>query len=101
MKTRLKRLLRLLIGWSFILLGVAGLFLPVLQGILFLLIGLIILAPEYAWAQKLLHKLRCRFPRVSEHAHKAHLKVEEKLHRIFHRRDGKTDARENPGHIPE
>jgi uncharacterized membrane protein YbaN (DUF454 family) len=101
LNTRLKRLLRLLIGWSFILLGIAGLFLPVLQGILFLLIGLIILAPEYAWAQKLLHKLQNRFPKIFEHAHQSHLKVEEKLHRIFHRRDGKANARENPGHIPE
>ena len=41
MKTHAKRILLLMVGWSFILLGIAGLFLPILQGVLFLLIGLI------------------------------------------------------------
>ncbi len=55
----------LLIGWAFIVLGILGLFLPVLQGILFLLVGLIILSSEYVWAHKVLTKLRGRFPRVA------------------------------------
>ena len=42
-KQRMKRWGILVAGWAFILLGIAGLFLPVLQGILFLLIGLLIL----------------------------------------------------------
>src|SRR2546427_10937372 len=42
-----KRVLVLIIGWSFILLGIVGLFLPILQGVLFILIGLIILSSEY------------------------------------------------------
>ena len=33
------RILVLVVGWSFILLGVAGLFLPILQGVLFLFVG--------------------------------------------------------------
>ena len=55
----------LIVGWTFIVLGIAGLFLPVLQGILFLMIGLIILSGEYAWARNVLDKLRARFPRVA------------------------------------
>jgi uncharacterized protein len=54
------------VGLAFILLGIAALFLPVLQGILFLVIGLLILSTEYVWAHNLLYKTysslssRCR-----------------------------------------
>ena len=41
-----KRVFIYILGWGFILLGIVGLFLPVLQGILFLLIGLLILSKE-------------------------------------------------------
>lgn len=71
MKARAKRILLLIVGWGFILLGIAGLFLPVLQGILFLLIGLIILSSEYAWAHHLLAKLRAKFPAISRKADEA------------------------------
>ena len=56
--------LTVIVGWTFIVLGIAGLFLPVLQGILFLMIGLIILSSEYAWAHGFVERLRARFPRV-------------------------------------
>jgi hypothetical protein len=39
----LKRSARITIGWSFIVAGIAGLFLPLLQGVLFLMIDLVIL----------------------------------------------------------
>jgi hypothetical protein len=52
-----------------------GLFLPILQGILFLLIGLFILSSEYVWAHHLLSKLRARFPSVSRKADDAAAKV--------------------------
>ena len=47
------------------MLGVIGLFLPLLQGVLFLLIGLFILSTEYVWAQTIAVKdpeplSRCR-----------------------------------------
>jgi uncharacterized membrane protein YbaN (DUF454 family) len=58
----LKRVLILVAGWAFILLGIVGLFLPILQGVLFLLIGLLLLSSEYVWAHHLLGKLRARFP---------------------------------------
>jgi len=57
-------------------LGIAGLFLPFLQGILFLLIGLVILSSEYVWAHKLLHKLRERFPRIAAQMDHARERVE-------------------------
>lgn len=50
----MKRIMILFVGWTFILLGIAGLFLPILQGVLFLLVGLMILSSQYAWARRLL-----------------------------------------------
>jgi uncharacterized protein len=76
-----KRWLILAAGWGFILLGIAGLFLPVLQGILFLLIGLVILSGEYVWAHKLLTKLRARFPRIASRVHEASEKARAFVHR--------------------
>ena len=44
MKKGAKHYLLLALGWIFIFLGILGLFLPILQGILFLAIGLIVLS---------------------------------------------------------
>lgn len=65
MNPKRKRWLILAAGWGFILLGIVGLFLPVLQGILFLLVGLMILSAEYVWAHKVLTKLRDHFPKLA------------------------------------
>ena len=67
----MKRALLIATGWLFIVLGVAGLFLPILQGILFLIIGLLILSREYAWAHNLLLRLQSRFPELSKKAIRA------------------------------
>ncbi len=66
----MKRILLIITGWMFIVLGVAGLFLPVLQGILFIVIGLLILSREYAWARNWLLRLEQRFPQLSRKAHR-------------------------------
>lgn len=65
LQTKFKKITLLLLGWGFILLGVIGLFLPILQGVLFLMIGLLILSSEYVWAHRLLQKIRNRFPAVA------------------------------------
>jgi uncharacterized protein len=53
-------------GWVFIVLGVLGLFLPILQGILFLLIGLALLSavsPRVRlFRQRLRRRARARYP---------------------------------------
>ncbi|MGB9074813.1 MAG: PGPGW domain-containing protein [Terriglobales bacterium] len=82
-----KKALVLVVGWGFILLGIAGLFLPVLQGILFLMIGLIILSTEYVWAHHLLAKIRSRFPKAAEAADRARERATRWLRRI-HGREG-------------
>ena len=81
MRPRVRRFAILLLGWAFILLGIAGLFLPILQGILFLLIGLFILSSEYVWAHHLLEKLKIRFPRIAAQFDRARERAEHWLHR--------------------
>ncbi len=90
MNARLKRASVLVVGWAFILLGIAGLFLPVLQGILFLLIGLFILSSEYVWAHKLLQRLRQRFPGVAAQFDKAKERAEERMGRMLKREKTKV-----------
>jgi uncharacterized membrane protein YbaN (DUF454 family) len=77
-----KRVAVLIGGWMFVILGVIGLFLPILQGILFLLIGLAILSTEYAWANRLLQRIRERFPRLSQKADEAAAKAAAWLQRF-------------------
>jgi uncharacterized protein len=87
MNATAKRWLLLIVGWGFILLGIAGLFLPILQGVLFLVIGLIILSSEYVWAHRLLIRLRLRFPAVGRVADVAATKARRWLWRISGQRE--------------
>jgi uncharacterized protein len=76
-----KQWLILLTGWGFVLLGIAGLLLPVLQGVLFLLIGLVILSSEYVWAHHVLESLQKRFPKLAAHVHTASEKARSRMNR--------------------
>ncbi len=67
MNQGIKRWAVILTGWAFIGLGLVGLVLPVLQGMLFLAIGLVILSTEYVWAHHLLRRLREKFPAAARH----------------------------------
>ena len=87
MRTAFKRAAVLVLGWAFVLLGIVGLFLPVLQGVLFILIGLFLLSSEYLWAHQVLRKVRERFPRVASQFDLAKGKSARWLHRVFGRED--------------
>lgn len=52
------RLLRIISGFGLLGLGIVGLFLPILQGIAFIIAGLLLLAREYHWARNLLNWVR-------------------------------------------
>jgi uncharacterized membrane protein YbaN (DUF454 family) len=82
-----KRVLILIVGWGFLLLGIVGLFLPILQGVLFILIGLIILSSEYVWAHHLLTKLRDRFPKIGKVADQASEKAKAWMQRLSSQRE--------------
>ena len=84
----IKRVAVLTLGWLFILFGIVGLVLPVLQGILFLLIGLALLSTESEIARNVLGRLRARFPRLSERIEFAEDRALEWWNRITRRRDG-------------
>jgi uncharacterized membrane protein YbaN (DUF454 family) len=58
----MKRAALIVVGWMFLLAGAAGLVLPIIPGIVFLLVGLSILSVEYAWARRWIGALRRRFP---------------------------------------
>ena len=56
----------LIIGWLFIVLGILGLFLPVLQGVLFIMIGLAILSSRSEMIKRFLKHLEERYPHHHE-----------------------------------
>jgi len=53
-------------GLSLIVLGIVGLFLPVLQGVLFILAGLAILSSHSPLALRILEALKARLRRVRD-----------------------------------
>lgn len=62
------RLGRIILGFTLLGLGVVGLFLPVLQGIALIVAGLLLLAPEFQWAHRLLEWGKQRW-HAFRHAH--------------------------------
>ena len=58
--------MRHILGWGALLLGIAGLFLPILQGWLFIGIGALLLAPEVPLFARLVCWVEDRFPRLKE-----------------------------------
>ncbi len=66
MQEKVKEIAILVLGWTFIGLGIIGLFLPVLQGILFIMIGLAILSSRSATVQRFLKYLENRYPQYYE-----------------------------------
>ncbi len=60
----LKRAFKITFGWLLVVLGVIGIILPILHGMIFLVGGLLVLSTEYVWADRLLSRLKARFPKV-------------------------------------
>ena len=58
----LKKIVILIVGWFFIGLGILGLFLPILQGILFIMIGLAILSTRSELVKRFLRHIEERYP---------------------------------------
>ncbi len=82
------KLILLVLGWGFVGFGILGLFLPILQGILFLAVGLILLAQVSPRARLLRQRLRRRFPRaagVFDMAEKKAARLLARVARLFRR----------------
>jgi uncharacterized membrane protein YbaN (DUF454 family) len=73
--SRLKIVLRILFATALIFIGVLGVLLPVLQGIPFLLAGLIILSLDFPYIEERLEKFVLR--------HKSLEKLYRKVHKII------------------
>jgi hypothetical protein len=74
--SRTKRFVLIGLGWAFVGLGIAGLVLPILQGFLFLAIGLLILSRQSVWVCTRIEKLRQRHPKLDHGLRRA----DEKTH---------------------
>ena len=64
--SRIKGFGAIIIGWFFVLLGIIGLFLPILQGIFFIMIGLAILSSRSEMIKRFLKHVEERFPHQYE-----------------------------------
>jgi hypothetical protein len=56
--------LRIVLGVIFLILGVIGGFVPVMQGWIFILLGILVLFPESKFAIKALDKVQPKMPRM-------------------------------------
>lgn len=78
MARHIKRIGIQAIGFAFLLLGAAGLILPVLNGTLFLLAGLVLLSVYSERAKRILHKIGRQHPKAEQ----AVTKVERWVHKV-------------------
>ena len=58
----LRSVVRHVLGWAFLIVGIAGLVLPVLQGWLFIAIGALLLSPDVPIFARFLTWIENRFP---------------------------------------
>lgn len=75
------RILTIALGYAFLLLGVVGLFLPILQGVLFIVVGLLLLSRHSPWARRLLDRFKARYPKTGQQV----VRAEALLHRFLFR----------------
>ena len=75
----LPHVVRVVAGWFFIILGLLGLVLPVLQGVLFLAIGAVMLAPYVPFFRRIKVAIFRRFPRIRRSVQRAKASVRKRL----------------------
>lgn len=76
-----KRILLFVVGWTVLLVGIAGLVLPGIQGILTILAGVAILSLVSETTYRLLRRLLTRWPSIMERIDRWREKIADKLHR--------------------
>jgi uncharacterized membrane protein YbaN (DUF454 family) len=84
-RTRKQRLIILVSGWSLIVLGAIGGLIPVLQGWVFGVAGLLVLSREYAWAHDLLAWLQRKFPRFARVMERVKTESQNIVNRVLRR----------------
>ncbi|MGE0746314.1 MAG: DUF454 family protein [Rhodospirillales bacterium] len=83
-----KRWTILSLGATFLFLGVIGLFLPFMQGVLFMVIGLILLSRESERVRRWTDRLRARYPRLGRMIDDAEARSDRLWQRVTGRRSG-------------
>ncbi|MBN9565006.1 MAG: hypothetical protein J0G29_02770 [Alphaproteobacteria bacterium] len=76
-----RKIKRHIIGIFLLFFGVVGGFLPIIQGWIFISLGLLVLKDDIAFIPRLIRKLKTRFPRTAP----AFMKAEEKVDLIMHK----------------
>ena len=74
-RSKWRRFLILASGWLFVALGILGIFLPILQGILFLAVGFYLLSLESPWAHRKIEQMRMKYPRLGATFDQARLRA--------------------------
>jgi uncharacterized membrane protein YbaN (DUF454 family) len=75
LKTRLRRWSLYALAWFCLLIAALSFVLPFLPTTIPVVVGLVILSTEYAWAHRWLEKLKNRFPKVGGIIHKVQTKI--------------------------
>jgi uncharacterized protein (TIGR02611 family) len=86
MKKTVMRVVRLVLGWACLILGVIGLFVPILQGVLLILLGMALLSRDSRWARRCLTKMRLRFPEVYDRMQRSKERMKALFDRVMRRR---------------
>jgi hypothetical protein len=79
------RVVVLLVGWVVLLVGVAGLVLPGIQGVLTILLGAAILSVASELAHRWLRQILQRWPKLLHRVDGFRDKIYDRLHRMAHR----------------
>lgn len=74
-----KKLKRYVVAFFLILMGVIAAFLPVLQGWIFICLGLLVIKDDARWVRALIAKIKRRWPKVRP----VFVKVESYLEKVF------------------
>ena len=74
-----------LVGWVLILVGVAGLVLPGIQGVLTIVTGAALLSLDNELIYRLLRSVLARWPTIWAKVERLRHRIHDKLHRFFHR----------------
>jgi uncharacterized membrane protein YbaN (DUF454 family) len=75
----------LVVGWLVLLVGVAGLVLPGIQGIATILAGLAILSVASELAHRWMRRSLQRWPKLAERVERFRDKLHARLHRLAHK----------------
>jgi hypothetical protein len=76
------RYVRITLGSILVVLGLVGLALPILQGVLFIALGVLVLGKEIPLFARIAERFRSRFPQASRAAERARKRLSEWWRRL-------------------